>query len=236
MESIVLCGTLNCALWYISLCFVVHYIVRCGTLHCVLWYISLCLVVQCIVVCVHCIVGCGTLHCMLWYIYMWYVINKLNNNNNNNNNNMCYISLCFVVSLHCALWYIALCFVVDLHCIVLCGALHDGLVQKSYKVQIVEGIIMWHSQSIFHKCAVTFNKAHQYCDMATSPQGSLWMGEKSQVIPANTRHWANVDLMLTHRLRLRANNKSTLGQRPVFAETCYKKHVVTQARSSIKEG
>ena len=31
-------------------------------------------------------------------------------------------------------------------------------------------------------------------------------------IPANTRHWTNVDLMLAHRLRLCANIKSTLVQ------------------------
>ena len=36
--------------------------------------------------------------------------------------------------------------------------------------------------------------------------------------PANTRHWTNVDLILTHRLRLWPNNKSTLVQRLMFAK------------------
>ena len=36
-------------------------------------------------------------------------------------------------------------------------------------------------------------------------------------IPANTRHWTNVDLMLAHRLWLWANNKSALVQRLAFA-------------------
>ena len=44
-----------------------------------------------------------------------------------------------------------------------------------------------------------------------------WTSRDCSRIPANTRHWPNVVLMLAHRLRRRPNIKTALGKRLVFA-------------------
>ena len=70
-KSIVICGTLHCALWSITLCFTVHCIVLCGTLYCAFWSIALCFVA-------HYIVLCGTLLlCALWSTSLCFVVVEL---------------------------------------------------------------------------------------------------------------------------------------------------------------